>query len=146
MDFRNRLDSVIREQVEAEPVSQVQESLLDLAAQLRDQISDLKIKITDSEKQLSHIIEQLNANLGIAIRKRQPKLSIGHHNGKCSCGYKSRDLICTPDFEKKIWVVDGRLGRGFKRTCPKALGLSTDVDPLADAIVDYFRRYFRSLY
>lgn len=141
--FEYRIEEIISEQFET-PV-QAREDVLSVARHILDQVSDLQIKVQDAEKQIAHLVEQLNAALGMSIRKKQPKLMISHKNGACTCGYHSRDLVCAPDFKRKMWKVDGKLGRSFVRNYPQVIRLDNDVEPMADAVVDFFKRFYRTL-
>lgn len=139
MDIAKRLEKrLLPEAVE-------HEELLHSAEELLNQVTEMEKSLENSRLQLTNLIERLNADLGTAIRQRQPKMKISHHNGTCSCGYLSRDINCKPDFQKKIWVVDGRLGRGFNKRYPQALHLGGGVGNFADAIVNYFKQYYRTL-
>jgi hypothetical protein len=135
-----RLKTLLNEQENA-----ISKDLLSIASELLSQVSELKIKLTDTETQIEHLIEKLNAELGVAIRQRHPRLTVLHRNGECACGYRSKDLICRPDLQRKTWVINGRLGHGFGRQHPNLLQLSSDVNPLADAIVDYFKHQYITL-
>lgn len=138
-----RIDEAIAEQLET-PV-QAERDVLSIARQILDQVEDFELKVGDANTQIAHLVEQLNAALGMAIRKKQPKLMISHKNGACTCGYHSRDLMCSPDFKNKMWKVDGKLGRSFTRNYPQVIRLDNDVEPMANAVVDFFKRFYRTL-
>lgn len=123
----------------------IAEDLINIARELMSTVSQMKQDIEKHELQLSHILEELNSSLGREIRKIQPKMNIRLSGGNCGVGYQSRDLVCRPDIGKGIWTVTGRLGNGFKRHHPETLRLAQDVKPLAQAVTDYFKRYYRTL-
>jgi hypothetical protein len=116
-----------------------------IAKELLDTINDTELKLRDSKMQLSHLIERINSALGIEIRKRQPRMTISHSNGACTCGYKARDLTFKPDLTNKLWKISGRLGRGFVKEFPHRTRLDADLGSLADCIVDFFKRYYKTL-
>lgn len=142
--FSLRLSTVIREQFGEQAVPD-QQDLVNVASELLDNISQLEKSVEDAKLKVSHILEELTSSLGREIRKIQPKMNISLKNGACGCGYHSRDISCKPDLSRKVWVVSGRLGNGFKRTYPEVLKLSSDMRPIAQAIVEYFKKYYRSL-
>lgn len=142
--FAKHLDHVISENFENEGADAPQD-LVNLARELMGNVSRMKTEIESAELQLAHILEELNSSLGREIRKIQPKMAINLRNGNCSCGYHSRDIVCRPDTKKGIWNIAGKLGSGFRRSNPEALHLDHDVTPLARAITDYFKKYYRTL-
>lgn len=143
-NFYEQLDSTLQEAL-CENTDTAAEDLISIAKEIEHQITELEQSLQDSKKQLQHIIERLNSNLGMEIRKLQPKMSIGISGGACTCGYKSRDLKCVPDLGEGRWNIGGRLGRGFVKKNPHVTRLSSDVGQLANAIVSYFRNYYRTL-
>lgn len=141
--FERHLDTVIAEELGEE--TSVQTDLVNTARELLDNISRMKQDIEQAELQLAHILEELNSALGREVRKMEPKMNIGLRNGTCSCGYQSRDLICKPDVQKGVWVITGRLGNSLRRNFPETLRLGHDVTPLASAIMNSFKRHYRTL-
>lgn len=140
--FKMHLEAVLAEQVDGKAI---QQDLVSIASELRSSISQWKRDIEDAELRINHILEELNSSLGREIRKIQPKMAISLRNGSCTCGYRSRDLSCRPDLDKGIWQIGGALGGGFRRKRPEMLRLSHDMAPLARAIVDHFKRRYRTL-
>lgn len=145
--FNLRLSTVLAEELGADSVdvSEIKQDLVNIATELLKNISDMETNIDNAKLQITHIIEELNSSLGREIRKMQPKMAISLRNGSCSCGYHSRDMVCRPDIERGIWNISGRLGNGFRRAHPEQLQLKSDMRPLAGAIIDYFKKYYRSL-
>jgi len=141
MDLEYRLDAVLKEETEE---ANAQDLAL-LAKEVLAQIQDLETKLQGARTQLVHIIERLNGELGTEIRKRQNKIGVSHRDGSCTCGYRSRDLVCRPDLQAGKWSIGGRMGRSFLRHHPEVVHLHGDVGPLADAIVGFFKRYYRTL-
>lgn len=140
--FQLHLTNVLSEELGTEELRQ---DLINLASELRDNISKWKVDIEDAELRINHILEELNSSLGREIRKIQPKMDIGLRNGACACGYRSRDVICKPDLDKGIWQVSGRLGGPIRRGRPECLRLANDTSGLARAIVDTFKKHYRTL-
>ena len=141
--FSLRLNTIISE--EFGDVEHAKQDLMDTATELLSNITQMKKSIEQSELQISHILEELNSSLGREIRKMQPKMNVNLANGSCGCGYHSKDIVCKPDLQKKIWVISGRLGNGFKRTYPESQKLTSDMRPMAQSMIDYFKKYYRSL-
>ena len=141
--FSLRLNTIIRE--EFNDIETTKQDLIDTATELLSNITQMKKSIEQSELQITHILEELNSSLGREVRKMQPKMNVNLTNGSCGCGYHSKDIICKPDLQKKIWLISGRLGNGFKRTYPEAQKLSSNTQPLAQSMIDYFKKYYRSL-
>jgi alanine-alpha-ketoisovalerate/valine-pyruvate aminotransferase len=146
--FAKRLDTVIAEGCGVEAPAAVEEmanDLLEIAAQLQENIGRYKRDLQDAEMQLDNIVEQLNTKLGWEIRKRQPKMMIAHKNGKCHAGYFSQNLALRPNLQTKEWAAEGPLAKKFITENPDTLALSSDPAALADAIVKFFTGRFRTL-
>jgi hypothetical protein len=141
--FERHLDTVIAEKFGDEISAQT--DLVNTARELLSSIGKMKQDMEQAELQLAHILEELNSALGREVRKLEPKMRIGLHNGTCSCGYHSRDLVCRPDIQKGTWIITGRLGNNLKRSFPETLRLGHDVTPLASAIMNSFKKYYRTL-
>ena len=147
MSIIHRLDKRITEELDIEiaPTSQVQKDIISIATELLDQISDLELKLNDSRIKISHFVEQLNASLGTEVRKQQPRLNVSHSDGACRIGYKSKEVAFRPDLKRKKWCTEGRYGRRFAKTYPEVLPLSGNVNPIANAVVDFFAQNYNSL-
>ena len=139
--FRHKLDEAITEAIERD----TSRDTLALATELLDNIGRYENDIKSAKQQISHLIEQINASLGMEIRKRQPKMMVAHRNGSCSCGYRSNDLTMQPDLSNKCWSIGGTLGSRFVRRYPQILRLDGDVNQIADAITDFFKQHYRTL-
>ena len=117
----------------------------DEICELTKEINDTKDQLASLEMSLRHVIEEYNAALAMAIRKRLPKLSVKLSNGRCSASYRSTNLSCWPDLDSKMWKFEpNKYGRTFSRRYASVTPLSNHLEPLVDAIVNYFSKY-RSL-
>lgn len=115
---------------------------LDLVMSLNRELGNAKERVAELEMELRHATEEYNTELAKALRKRIPQVGINLDNGRCSASYKSTCLSCHPDLSAKTWVFEPNPhGRRFIRRNGTVLGLGDDVNPLADAIVNYFGRY-----
>jgi len=142
--FALRLNTAINEEF-GNDISTAKQDLIDTSTELLSNITQMKKSIEQAELQISHILEELNSSLGREIRKIQPKMDINLRNGSCGCGYLSKDIVCKPDMNRKIWTISGRLGNGFRKNHPELMKLSSNMQPLAQAIVNFFKRHYRSL-
>ena len=132
----------------SEAIDQAEEPLgpYTSARDLLTQVKDTEQIIQDLQLRISHLKEQLISSLGSEVRKRQPKLEIGLQNGTCSTGYRSKRIMCKPDFEKGTWNISGSpFAAKFARTYPHLSKMSDDLGPLAHAIADYFNDRYRTL-
>ena len=143
--FKEQFQVVLEDEQPSLEASQAANDLLAIATQLQDAISQHKRALDDAEVQLNNIIEQLNTKLGWEIRQRQPKLMVTHSNGACNAGYYSKNLGFRPDLNNRCWRVDGPMSRSFKREYPQSLQLRGTSDLLADAVVDFFKKQFKTL-
>jgi hypothetical protein len=142
-EFQDKFQVVLED--EKLETSQAANDLLAIATQLQDAITQHKRALDDAETQLANIIEQLNTKLGFEIRQREPKLMVTHGNGCCNAGYYSKNLGFRPDLNNRTWRVDGPMSRSFRREYPQALQLRGTSDLLADAVIDFFKRQFKTL-
>lgn len=117
--------------------------------QVQDLVSELREAqqlVSDLELRINHIVEQLVANLGAEVRKRQPKLDVGLRNGHAHCGYRSRSIMCRPDVQNGKWEISGGpFAKSFSNTYPHLSKMGDDVSPLAHAIADFFSKRYRTL-
>ena len=113
---------------------------------LLNELREAQQLASDLELRISHLVEQLVANLGAEIRKKQPKLDVGLRNGQAHCGYRSRSIVCKPDINKGTWEISGTpFANNFNKTYPHLSKMSDDVSPLAHAIADFFTKRYRTL-
>lgn len=137
------MENIINEAVEdLDP----QDDHLINARDILNQIKDAEQMIADLQMRLAHLREQLMAELGSEIRKRQPKMSIGLDNGRCRAGYRSMALDIKPDIEQGVWQIEGGpVARRFVKKFPHVTRMGGGVSSLADAIADYFNSNYKSL-
>lgn len=135
-------DKTLNEQLEDLPTSAEAQNRLNLAQEISRELEDAKERVSELERELRNAVEEYNVELAKALRKKLPQLNINLNDGRCTASYCSTNLSCRPDLEKKAWVFDpNQHGRRFSRKFGAAMGLSDQIDPLADAIVQYFSRY-----
>jgi len=114
----------------------------DLIQEIMKEIDDTKCHLSELEMKLRHSTEEYNAALAMSLRKRLPGLSVGLSNGRCSANYRSTNLSCWPDLQAQMWKFEpNRHGRSFMRRNGHLLPLGNQLEPLVDAIVNYFGRY-----
>jgi hypothetical protein len=137
-------DKVLNEHLDAmsDGISGEAQGKLDLIHEISKELDGAKERVQDLEMSLRHATEEYNVELARALRKRLPEVGVSLNNGRCSASYKSTNLSCKPDLASKSWVFEpNQHGRRFSKNNGIALGLNNTVDPLADAIVQYFGRY-----
>ena len=139
------LDNIQMDEELVKQSGKPEEDLLQIAQEIAHEISEMEIKLKDSKIKLNEIVEKLNTMLGGEIRKNHPKMEVMLKGGNCICGYRSRDLSCKPNLQTGRWEVGGRLGRSFLSHYPQMAKLSSDVVPLAQSIIEFFKKHYRSL-
>lgn len=118
------------------------QSKLSLVNDIKRELESAQDHVMELKTQLRHAIEDFNIELAKALRRRVPKLNVNLSDGRCSASYKSTNLSCCPDLESNMWsFTPNHDGRRFSRKYGTALKLDNTVDPLVDAIVQYFGRY-----
>ena len=143
----NNFDKSLNEAIEtAVPEETVDVGPFTAAVDLIRQLQDAEESIKNLKTQIRHHTEQLVANLGSEIRKRQPGVEVGLRGGRCSCGYRSRMIECQPDVENGVWSISGSpFARRFTRTYPHLMNLSDNILPLAHALADFFSKQYKRL-
>jgi hypothetical protein len=135
-------EKTLNEQLDGLPITGEAQSKISLAQEIARELEDAKERVSELERDLRNAIEDYNVELAKALRRRLPQLGINLNDGRCSASYCSTNLSCKPDLGNKTWVFDSNPhGRRFSRKYGTVLGLSDSIDPLADAIVQYFGRY-----
>lgn len=135
-------DKTLNEQLEEFPLATEAKGKLDLIQEIARELEDTKMRAAELEVELRNAVEDYNVELAKALRKRLPQVGINLNDGRCSASYRSTNLSCKPDIGAKTWIFDPNPhGRRFTRNHGPVLGLSDSVDPLADAITQYFGRY-----
>jgi hypothetical protein len=137
----NRLDAIFEEaSAGANPIEAAMEIVrkLDAAKQL----------VLDLQNQLDISRKGMSGNLALGIRRRHPSFNIGVDNDGCKVGYRSKYLLFRPDISNGVWAVsspDDKFLRKFTGNNPQAIVLRSDITPLADAVVTYFRNHYKTL-
>jgi hypothetical protein len=135
-------DKILNEQLDGLPVTGEAHSKMALAQELARELESARERVAELERDLRNAVEDYNVELAKALRRRLPQLGINLSDGRCSASYRSTNLSCRPDLDNKSWVFDPNPhGRRFSRKYGTTLGLADSLDPLADAIVQYFSRY-----
>ena len=135
-------EKTLNEQLDSLPVSGEAQSKLDLVNEITKELENAKERVQELEMNLRHAMEEYNVELARALRKRLPQVGVSLDNGRCTASYRSTNLSCRPDLNSKSWVFEpNQHGRRFSRNHGTVLGLSGTIDPLADAIAQYFGRY-----
>lgn len=145
--MKNKIDQIINE--ELDDIAQVSpndvKGKFDLIQELSKEIQSTECHLQDLQTQLRHAVEEFNAALGTSLRKRIPKINVNLNDGRCTAGYRSTALSCWPNVQRGMWEFEpNRYGKSFTRQNAHLLKLGNQVEPLVDAIANYFGRY-RSL-
>lgn len=138
-------DKVLNEELDTISNIDVQ-GKLDLVLEIQKELDDSQARTAELQVSLSQALEDYNFSLGVALRKRLPKISVNFRNGRCSANYKSTNLSCKPDLNSGLWSFEpNKHGKSFSRRNGHVLRLSNQVDPLVDAIVNYLTGRYRTL-
>lgn len=142
MEFSDTLDFILEEsQNPWQPLQHAMELVrkLDIAKQM----------VSDLQHRLMSMKNKINAELALTIRRRMPALNVGlDKTGSCKVGYKTKNLVFSPDIEKGIWCVqspDNRFLSRFQKGKRHDLVIGSEITPLIDAIVAYFTEHYKSL-
>lgn len=145
---RKLIDKQIQEEVSSLPniAAHDVKGKYDLIQEIRKEIDDAMCHLDGLKMNLRHAIEEYNAALAMSLRKRIPHISVGLNNGQCSTSYRSTNLTCRPDIDKGIWHFEPNdHGRRFSRRNSHLLQLSNSIEPLVDAIAQYYTGRYRSI-
>ena len=145
---RDDFDQVLNEELSALPSisSNDVRGKYDLIQEILKEINDADCHLSELRMNLRHAIEEYNAALAMSLRKRVPGLSVSLDGGRCNARYHSTALSCWPDLESGMWQFDGdRHGKSFSRRNAHLLPLSNQIDPLVDAIINYFDGRYRTI-
>ena len=140
---RSKFEKVLDEQLESVGT---ESDRIARVNQIREQIGQLEIQITELKTQLSQESEGLNGDLAVAIRKMMPGLSVSLDGGRCNIRHMSNNLTFKPDYEKAMWQVEPNIsGRRFNKHHGHSMNLKHDVGPLADNVGSFFRKRYKRL-
>ena len=140
-----KFEKILSEHLDAMPSTDVQ-GKLDLVLETQSELNDAQARVAELQVSLAQAIEEYNFSLGVALRKRMPKVAVNFRNGRCSANYRSTNLSCKPDLASGLWAFEpNKHGKTFSRRNGHALRLSNHMDPLVDAIVNYLTGKYRTL-
>jgi len=119
------------------------------AMELVRKLDIAKQMVADLQHRLLSMKNKINAELALAIRRRMPALNVGlDKTGSCKVGYKTKNLVFSPDIERGIWHVqspDNRFLNRFQKGKRHDLVIGSELTPLIDAVVAYFTEHYKSL-
>lgn len=121
---------------------------LHAAMDVARQLQDAQQLVADLLHKLTSIKNRLAGELAMAIRRSQPSLNVAVDKGGCKIGYKTKTLLFTPEVDQGMWRVQSqnqRFRREFLNAHSRAMLLSPDMGGMVEAIVNYFRNYYRTL-
>lgn len=147
MDHK-QIDQLIKEEVSSLPSISAHDvkGKYDLIQEIKKEIGDAECHLSDLKMKLRHAVEEYNAALAMSLRKRLPGLGVSLDGGRCHASYRSTNLSCRPDLDSGMWQFEPNdHGRRFSRRHSHLLPLSNQIEPLVDAIVDYFGGRYRSI-
>lgn len=121
---------------------------LHTAMDVARQLQDAHQNVADLQHRLTSIKSRMAGELAMAIRRAQPSLNVAVDKGGCKVGYKTKTLLFTPEIEQGMWRVvspNQRFRREFLKAHSRTMLLVPDLSGVAEAIVGYFREYYRTL-
>lgn len=133
------LDAILSEDVEPR-----QFKIPELMVQLRH----ARRTVANLEFELKNIKHDLCFQLALLVRKAQPGLNVSVDKNSCKIGYKSKLFEFEPDIENGIWRLssqNNRYAREFVQHHRDDLLIDSEISQLAQAIVNHFIAYFRTL-
>lgn len=140
-------EKCLQEQLDALPDTPVAaDGFVSQAASINSELKEAEAHCHNLRSNLQHTTEALNAHLAVEIRNRMPKLDVHLTRGKVDVRYKSRSLVCWPNFDKNVWEVEANeTGRYFLKAGTEMLQLTDDVSEFVDAITGYFVGSYKTL-
>jgi hypothetical protein len=140
--FPNALNILLEEEHDSSEAMQQ-------ALHIHRKIEATKQSINDLYHRLNSLKNKINAELAVSVKKAMPALNVGvDKNGYCKIGYKTKHIILNPDIEGRSWSVtssDPRFSNKFIKSHRRTLMISVNLDNLLQAIIGYFRDYYKSL-
>ena len=121
---------------------------LHTAMDVARQLQDAHQNVADLQHRLTSIKGRMAGELAMAIRRAQPSLNVAVDKGGCKVGYKTKTLLFTPEIEQGMWRVvspNQRFRREFLKAHNRTMLLVPDLSGVTEAIVGYFREYYRTL-
>jgi hypothetical protein len=121
---------------------------VDKARELRNQLAAAQQEVANLESQLKIVMQRLNGDLALGIRRQHPALNVGVCGDGCKVGYKTKQFMINPDVEKGVWTVaspDNRfLNKYTKNYAPHTL-LNPQLDEFIKSIMLHFSNHFKTL-
>lgn len=118
------------------------------AVNIATELQQAKQRIIELQGEMQHALDRLCGGLALGIRRRQPSLHAQLGDGAVRVTYVKKDLVFKPDLARQVWMVDSarpRFVSKFKQMYGHLLHLSSDLMPLANAVAEFFTRYYRSI-
>lgn len=122
--------------------------LLGFATDIARQMEATKQQLSDLKRRLAVVNRKINTNLATILRRENPSLNISVTAEGCKVGYKSKNLIFSPDIFKGVWSIDSydeKFLNRFLRQHRRKTILDPDIGDLSAAIIEYFTLYYKSL-
>lgn len=123
--------------------------------ELIDQIGDYEKEIDKLKKQVGDKLWELTSDLTSAVRKecarrnsKVNKLGIETtpNTNSCKFKYNKRVITLSPNLDRWIWdVFPTNDGKSFLRKNTQILELGEDCKKIANAICDYFGKYYSAI-
>jgi len=140
---RDNFKKVLEEQLDT--IDQEQDRIIRIS-QINDQIAQLENQISELRKQAQDEMEGFVGDLAVSVRKVLPGINVSLNGGRCNVSHMSHNLSLRPDVTSRTWNVEpNKAGRRFTKHHGSSLGLSNDVNPLANGISTFFKKRYKKL-
>lgn len=143
LSIDDRLDSILDNDVDAHT------DVLNAAEDIISEIEETRQKLEALEKDLKGVSGIVAGKLAIAVRQRQPGLTVHlTKDGSCVVSCHSKSLVFTPNLVNHTWDVKSvtpQFAGKYTKMFPAGLKTSDGIGTLADNISQFFTKFSRSL-
>lgn len=142
--MEKKFDKLLNEELDNLDTAEIK-SQYEVIKNISKDLASAKARVVELELQLNQAVDELNFQLGLAVRKQMPKLAVSLNNGRCNVSYKTRSLNCRPNLDEDMWELEPTdFGRRFGRIYGAKFPLN-QVDRFADLIANHYRGRYKTL-
>lgn len=142
--MKKKFDVLLNEQLDNMDTAELK-SQYEVIKEITRDLAEARGRVVELETQLNQAVEELNFQLGLAVRKQLPKLGVNLDNGRCNINYRTRNLSCRPDLDRDIWVLEPNdFGKRFSRVHGNTIPLN-DINRFAKMIAGHYQGRYKTL-
>lgn len=142
--MEKKFDKLLNEELDNLDTAEIK-SQYEVIKDISKDLASAKARVVELELQLNQAVDELNFQLGLAVRKQLPKLAVSLNNGRCNVSYKTRSLACRPNLEKDMWELEPTdFAKRFNRVYGRQIPLG-DIDRFANLITNHYKGRYKTL-